>query len=65
MLFDTDKALLELQIGKVLKKLFEDGVVKREKLFITSKIWYFVHSLRIFSFLCVCLASSFDYVVTG
>ncbi|WZZ81657.1 hypothetical protein YC2023_102229 [Brassica napus] len=32
-------ALLELQIGKVLKKLFEDGVVKREKLFITSKIW--------------------------
>lgn len=50
VLFDINKALLELQIGKVLKKLFEDGVVKRENLFITSKIWYFVHSLRIFSF---------------
>ncbi|CAD5325744.1 unnamed protein product [Arabidopsis thaliana] len=29
----------EIEIGKVLKKLFDDGVVKREKLFITSKIW--------------------------
>ncbi|CAN8268106.1 unnamed protein product [Cochlearia groenlandica] len=29
----------EAEIGNVLKKLFEDGVVKREKLFITSKIW--------------------------
>lgn len=29
----------EKQIGEVLKKLFEDGVVKREELFITSKLW--------------------------
>lgn len=27
------------QIGLVLKKLFDDGVVKREDLFITSKLW--------------------------
>ncbi|XP_050218614.1 NADPH-dependent aldo-keto reductase, chloroplastic-like [Mercurialis annua] len=29
----------EDEIGSVLKKLFEDGVVKREELFITSKLW--------------------------
>lgn len=29
-----------VQIGSVLKKLFEDSVVKREELFITSKLWY-------------------------
>uniref|UniRef100_A0A2P2J1I5 NADP-dependent oxidoreductase domain-containing protein n=1 Tax=Rhizophora mucronata TaxID=61149 RepID=A0A2P2J1I5_RHIMU len=29
----------EKEIGEVLKKLFEDGVVKREDLFITSKLW--------------------------
>lgn len=29
----------EKEIGSVLKKLFEDGVVKREDLFITSKLW--------------------------
>jgi len=29
----------QLQIGSALKKLFEDGVVKREELFITSKLW--------------------------
>lgn len=29
-----------LQIGFVLKKLFEDGVVKREDLWITSKLWF-------------------------
>ncbi|KAF3449078.1 hypothetical protein FNV43_RR09802 [Rhamnella rubrinervis] len=29
----------EKEIGSVLKKLFEDGVVKREDLWITSKLW--------------------------
>ncbi|KAL6616376.1 hypothetical protein ACP70R_038646 [Stipagrostis hirtigluma subsp. patula] len=29
----------EKEIGVALKKLFDDGVVKREDLFITSKIW--------------------------
>ncbi|KAJ8899802.1 hypothetical protein K2173_019502 [Erythroxylum novogranatense] len=29
----------EKEIGAVLKKLFDDGVVKREDLFVTSKLW--------------------------
>lgn len=29
----------ENQIGSILKKLFDDGVVKREELWITSKLW--------------------------
>lgn len=33
----------EVQIGEVLKKLFDDGVVKREELFITSKVWNDMH----------------------
>ncbi|XP_022767603.1 NADPH-dependent aldo-keto reductase, chloroplastic-like isoform X1 [Durio zibethinus] len=34
----------EKEIGGVLKKLFEDGVVKREELFITSKLWCSNHA---------------------
>ncbi|MBA0726585.1 hypothetical protein Golax_002406, partial [Gossypium laxum] len=34
----------EKEIGVVFKKLFEDGVVKREELFITSKLWCTDHS---------------------
>ncbi|XP_039008999.1 NADPH-dependent aldo-keto reductase, chloroplastic-like [Hibiscus syriacus] len=34
----------EKEIGEVLKKLFEDGVVKREELFITSKLWCTDHA---------------------
>lgn len=33
----------EAQIGEVLKKLFDDGVVRREELFITSKVWNDMH----------------------
>lgn len=33
----------EKQIGEVLKQLFEEGVVKREDLFITSKLWNYDH----------------------
>ncbi|CAN6576275.1 unnamed protein product [Malus baccata var. baccata] len=34
----------EKEIGLVLKKLFEDGVVKREDLWITSKLWNSDHA---------------------
>jgi diketogulonate reductase-like aldo/keto reductase len=29
-----------VQVGFALKKLFEEGIVERENLFITSKLWY-------------------------
>ncbi|CAK7328202.1 unnamed protein product [Dovyalis caffra] len=29
----------EIEVGSALKKLFDDGVVKREELWITSKLW--------------------------
>ncbi|KAL0919650.1 hypothetical protein M5K25_011761 [Dendrobium thyrsiflorum] len=34
----------EKEIGSALKKLFEDGIVKREDLFITSKLWCSFHA---------------------
>ncbi|KAL3567815.1 hypothetical protein D5086_030466, partial [Populus alba] len=30
----------EIEVGCALKKLFDDNVVKREELWITSKLWY-------------------------
>lgn len=33
----------EKEIGRVYKKLFDEGVVKREELFITSKVWNDMH----------------------
>ncbi|RWR92027.1 aldo-keto reductase family 4 member C9 [Cinnamomum micranthum f. kanehirae] len=34
----------EEEVGQALKKLFEDGVVKREDMFITSKLWSSDHA---------------------
>ncbi|RYR62202.1 hypothetical protein Ahy_A04g019604 isoform B [Arachis hypogaea] len=31
----------EKEIGSTLKKLFEEGIVKREDLWITSKLWFY------------------------
>jgi len=30
----------ETEIGESLRKCFEEGVVKKEDIFITSKLWY-------------------------
>lgn len=30
----------EAEIGEALQKCFDDSVVKREEIFITSKLWY-------------------------
>ncbi|XP_018626897.1 aldo-keto reductase family 4 member C10-like isoform X3 [Nicotiana tomentosiformis] len=34
----------EKEIGEILKRLFKDGVIKREELFVTSKLWNTDHS---------------------
>ena len=30
----------EAEVGKVVQKCFEEGVVQRDGIFITSKLWY-------------------------
>jgi len=34
----------EKEIGDALKQIFSEGLVKREELFITSKLWRIFHS---------------------
>ena len=46
---DKHVCCFPVQIGTVLKKLFEDNVVKREELFITSKLWYIYVMLCLFN----------------
>ncbi|KAJ8624224.1 hypothetical protein MRB53_032754 [Persea americana] len=36
--------LISFHVGQALKKLFEDGVLKREDMFITSKLWSSDHA---------------------
>lgn len=43
---------LFVQIGSALKKLFDDGVVKRKDLWITSKLWCVSNFL--FIIFCFC-----------
>ena len=40
----------EAEIGETLQKCFREGVVKREKVFVTSKLWYVKDSLV---FVCI------------
>ena len=35
----------EAEIGEMLLKCFKEGVVKREDLFVTSKLWYIILAL--------------------
>lgn len=37
----------EVAIGKALQDCFKEGIVKREDVFITSKLWYNIMSLNI------------------
>ena len=34
----------EAEIGETLQKCFKEGVVKREDIFVTSKLWYLQNS---------------------
>jgi uncharacterized membrane protein SirB2 len=43
----NNSLILLLQIGTVLKKLFDEGVVKREDLWITSKLWFVYQYINI------------------
>jgi uncharacterized membrane protein SirB2 len=48
IMFKVNNSLILLfQIGTVLKKLFDEGVVKREDLWITSKLWFVYQYINI------------------
>ncbi|KAJ0027900.1 hypothetical protein Pint_35345 [Pistacia integerrima] len=49
-----DAVTTAVKIGHALKKLFAEGVVKREDLWITSKLWFVPHFFLLFSLAIKC-----------
>lgn len=51
----------EKEIGSVLKKLLEDGVVKREDLWVTSKLWFCLNFKLLFKCLYIEITFRTDF----